>query len=301
MSRKRDEFDDPQFMEVVHGIFDVIDDKTSIKKKGRYISRFLILAVIVLFIAVIWYAYPKEKETQADLAIPVIRASSDPAKIQPDDPGGMDIPFQDSTLFDAMRQDGVNDKATRDITANKIENLLGNDEIALDRKQIFAGLKTEMKMDEAPQDEPTKEDPQKIEVIIPEPAITVPPVTETETEIAPAPSLETKVVAAPVSKPAEKPVSKPAPKDTTTAPAAGSHYIQMASLGSEDKANAEKSRIRKSYGDILGKTDWRVQKADLGNKGIYYRLQAGPMTQDSASKKCSQIKTQGGSCLVIKP
>jgi cell division protein FtsN len=44
-----------------------------------------------------------------------------------------------------------------------------------------------------------------------------------------------------------------------------------------------------------------VQKADLGSKGVWYRLQIGPMTnKTTASKLCEDLKSQGlPECLVV--
>jgi cell division protein FtsN len=44
-----------------------------------------------------------------------------------------------------------------------------------------------------------------------------------------------------------------------------------------------------------------VQKADLGSKGVWYRLQIGPIVDKTAATKlCGQLKSQGHpDCLVM--
>ena len=42
-----------------------------------------------------------------------------------------------------------------------------------------------------------------------------------------------------------------------------------------------------------------MKKADLGERGIYYRAQVGPFaSSDQANELCRALKAQGGDCLV---
>jgi hypothetical protein len=43
-----------------------------------------------------------------------------------------------------------------------------------------------------------------------------------------------------------------------------------------------------------------VQKADLGAKGIYYRVRVGQPTRDQAVALCEQLRTAGGDCLLAR-
>ena len=81
----------------------------------------------------------------------------------------------------------------------------------------------------------------------------------------------------------------------------GEHYIQLLSIKNASLAGAEWSRLTKRYPDQLTSAKYRVQRADLGERGIYYRIQAGPMSKDSANEICGAIKNQkSGSCLVTQ-
>ncbi|MCI5061141.1 MAG: SPOR domain-containing protein, partial [Alphaproteobacteria bacterium] len=103
-------------------------------------------------------------------------------------------------------------------------------------------------------------------------------------------------------KPQQKPEQKPAPVTQAPAPvASGSYYIQLASVKSADGAEIEWKKLQKKYTGPLAGLSHRVQKAELGEKGTFYRIQAGPVAKDQASRICSEIKkiTPGG-CLVKK-
>ncbi len=45
----------------------------------------------------------------------------------------------------------------------------------------------------------------------------------------------------------------------------------------------------------------RVQKADLGARGVFYRVQAGPFADGSAaSQTCDKAKRQKLACFVVR-
>lgn len=60
--------------------------------------------------------------------------------------------------------------------------------------------------------------------------------------------------------------------------------------------------MQKSHPDLLGDLRLTVQKADLGTKGVYYRIQAGPIPdRTTAEDVCAELKSAKQSCLVVKP
>ena len=81
----------------------------------------------------------------------------------------------------------------------------------------------------------------------------------------------------------------------------GSFFVQLGSVTDESKATGESARLSKSYSGILQGASVRVQRADLGEKGIRFRIQAGPMAKDSAVNLCNEIKVQKpGGCIVVQ-
>lgn len=91
----------------------------------------------------------------------------------------------------------------------------------------------------------------------------------------------------------------PANADFTITP--GTYYVQVGSVKTLEGAESEWGRIKKTFSEELGEAPHRVQAAELGDKGTFYRIQAGPMSKDSASSICDSIKAQKpGGCLVIQ-
>ncbi len=87
----------------------------------------------------------------------------------------------------------------------------------------------------------------------------------------------------------------------TSAPSPATYYVQLGSVTSEEGARSEWKRLMRSFSAELTGMDHRVKQADLGERGIYYRIQAGPMSREMASEMCSSIKAQKpGGCLVTR-
>lgn len=81
---------------------------------------------------------------------------------------------------------------------------------------------------------------------------------------------------------------------------AGTHYIQLGSLNSQGRAEAHWENLQRQFSSELGGLSMRVQKADLGDRGMFYRVQAGPLPADQAYSLCDSIKAQKpGGCLVV--
>ena len=79
------------------------------------------------------------------------------------------------------------------------------------------------------------------------------------------------------------------------------YRIQLASVRSEEQAQATWARMQKSNGDVLSSLTMRAIKVDLGDRGIYYRVQAGPLDEGGAQSACSKLKSRSVDCIVVKP
>jgi hypothetical protein len=81
--------------------------------------------------------------------------------------------------------------------------------------------------------------------------------------------------------------------------AVGNYRVQLAALKTEADASSAWKRLAAKYPDVLGSLAPHFEKADLGAKGIYYRVQAGPFTDKNAARDvCAKLKGLGQQCLV---
>ena len=313
------------------------------KFKSPVFATAAILLAGAAFAGVIITSYPSSDEAGD---VPIVQAEVTAFKEMPTDPGGMDVPFQDSTVYSSLR----NPEAPE---TTSIEDLLAEEE-PVDRLEAFAAeaeriiqesearrsaTDTASLVEEATgvesipeasggdtldaviaKAEAVRKIEQEVEKIAPTDAMNTNEVPEKpDTLHKPGSSPDTiefvrNVLEKKDAKPAEpvvaavEPTPTPAKKVATIQPAAGgfdirpgSHYVQLGSIKDASAAGSEWGKLTKKYPSELSGAKYRVERADLGDRGIFYRIQAGPMAKESASEICGSIKEQSpGACLVIQ-
>jgi cell division protein FtsN len=90
-----------------------------------------------------------------------------------------------------------------------------------------------------------------------------------------------------------------APNAPANAAASGGYLVQVSSQKSESDAQASYKSLQSRYPAVLGSHVPVIKRADLGDKGVYYRAMVGPFsTPEEASQFCGNLKTAGGQCVV---
>lgn len=202
----------------------------------RWVFVILILAVFGGFL---WQAYPRDaQQSGSDAEVPVIKADAAPIKTVPDDPGGMEIPYQDSTVFEQLA------KAPPLTEAESLRPQTVEEPVAVKKE------------------EPVKEQSAKEEV----------------------------------------PQKKEEPKEPEVATnPASDYYVQLGSF--KEKARAEEGwkNLLKKYPDLLKDLSSKIAQGEVPGKGVYYRLQAGQVSQARAKEICAGLKAVGNAgCMVVK-
>jgi hypothetical protein len=117
-----------------------------------------------------------------------------------------------------------------------------------------------------------------------------------------APPAQTRTPAAPM---AIAPQSNARTKIATRTPPAqavgGAYVVQVSAQKTEDEARASYHALQQKYPGVLSGREANIRRADLGDKGVYYRAQIGPFaTADQANALCGDLKAAGGQCIVQK-
>jgi SPOR domain len=103
------------------------------------------------------------------------------------------------------------------------------------------------------------------------------------------PAAETRTRAA-----AMKPEPAAAASDGT-----GGYMVQVSSQRNEADAQASFKTMQTKFAAVLGSRTPLIKRADLGEKGVYYRAMVGPFaSKDEAVQFCGGLKTAGGQCVV---
>jgi cell division septation protein DedD len=225
------------------------------------------LLVMGLFAGGLWLAYVEGMRHSAiagdNVDVPLIRADTRPMKVKPANPGGMAIPDRDLLIYGEGHP--------------TIEHLLPPPETPMDRP--------------APPPPPS-----------PPPA---PAGLQAATNAPPA-GLAAAAALAPEQQAGAStanPSSAPAkPAEARTAPAqAGGLRLQLGAVRSEDVAREEWSRIKRRNADLLGRLSAVAIRADLGDKGVYYRIQAGPVADPAAADRiCGELRQRHLGCIVVR-
>ena len=135
------------------------------------------------------------------------------------------------------------------------------------------------------------------QILAPEPA--------PEPEVQPAAEPEPEAELAPEPEPEAEPEAEPEPPAAPIQSAALSadtpgFLVQIGAVQDESAAAGEIARLTKRNPDILAELSGIVVRADLGDKGVWYRMRVGPFaTRAAADGVCGQLKAVDVGCFVV--
>jgi hypothetical protein len=286
--------------------FDEFDDHDSFVSRlgSRFGLRHAVLSVgLILTIAGGIWVVMNDDKGELSGSVPLIQADTTPYKVAPDEMGGMPVPNQNSTIFETLKGNG--DKP-------RVENLLAEDEQPMTKAEIMPveekittkveSTKTVVEMAPSATEKITEKVADERVAMIDATSDTAKP------EIMPLPPegndiANTEPSAAPATKeekPTEPKLDEPKKVDESTkSNTSGTAAIQFAAVKSDEEARKLWSNLQAKNPELQGKT-LRVQKADLGEKGVFYRVQVAGLSSDNASSLCGSIKSRGGSCMIVK-
>jgi cell division septation protein DedD len=119
----------------------------------------------------------------------------------------------------------------------------------------------------------------------------------------PPPAASIPVAAEPPAPP--PPAAKSAPTAVVAPPAAAAvkgYRLQLGAVRTPAAAKEEFERLKRLNGDVLRTLGYTAQSIDLGSRGIFYRIQAGPLADAAlAERDCSALNRRGVRCLLVKP
>lgn len=112
----------------------------------------------------------------------------------------------------------------------------------------------------------------------------------------------TPVVEAPKPRPIAKPETvKPKPVQKPVAkPVAGGYSVQFASLSTRGAAEQEIARIKRQHASLLGNKEFVILAAQVNGKTVYRVRLTGFKSSAEASGFCSNAKSDGLDCYVVK-
>jgi cell division septation protein DedD len=240
----------------------------SVKKKPKNLNIILlIVAAIIGFIALSWYAYVSSTRPKPIGSLEILRPDNEVKKLAPEDPGGMVIPGMNNSIYENISGDNPSEN-------NKKDNVLPPPEEPIIEKKNSDDIDL-MQIHEEPKavisdkefKDAIKKTPNKKQEI--EQKADNNPITEKNYSLN---------------------VAKPK-----------GYYVQIGSFKKASEAEQTWKAIYKKHQKTLGKVGHYIEYKDLGEKGVFFRLQAGPLdTESLARMHCNKLKNCGLACFVTK-
>lgn len=325
----------------------MLDDGTQLTGLNRWIPTIIVFCVVAGFFTLSWYAYHAGMQSVKEEDLLIVEADTGPLKEKPSDPGGMQFPNQDKTIFETfgnteskpqrverilptpeepMSKDAedntktwVNKKTTNALSANtdedgtrteilissatpppskeseKAEGYVAKRE---DTKTSFVqeklkereaekarlkahkekALKEKMEKEQAAAEAEKREAAKKREIEIRRKE-------DASTQAAKERAAEQKTAM-------QKSDNAPSSQASNT----GAQMVQLGAFRSNDEANRAWETMHIKH-KILSDKRPTVVRADLGEKGVYYRLRVANL--DDAKTLCTVLKSTGQACLPV--
>lgn len=241
------------------------------RRRGTILTVMVSIAAIASFGSVVWWAHNQDVRAGGKGLEPlVVQAPPTPTRVKPENAGGLVPPDQDKEVYNRIAPGAV---------ATQPEKLLPG---STTPRLPAGGMPTPS----APKDAEAARTPTPIQTVAttPTPPANAPTVTQ-----------------APTSKPANESGPSIASLIEGMSGSTGGWRIQIASVKSEDIAKSTWARLQAAHGDVLANLRMQPARVDLGDKGVWYRVQAGPLDEKQAQGVCGTLKSRKTDCVAVPP
>jgi cell division septation protein DedD len=259
--------------------FEIRDDETG---RGPLILV-LALGVLLIFAGVVWNTY-RQGVRSTEGGLPVIASNDGPYKRAPDQSGGLEVAGQDKAYYDSM--DGLGDPAVQKASARNPIDIRRRDPVLAGGPGELPPVEEEneapkIRYAEAEPQAPAEEDSQPIQIAV----ARTPVIAE---------SLE------PITGASEIAVTSAPSVQRSRFSEVGTYQVQLSALRSEDAARSAWTRLQNTAPDLFAGANLDIQRADLGARGVFYRLRVGSFAnRDAAKGFCADVKAAGKDCMVV--
>jgi cell division septation protein DedD len=244
------------------------------RRRGQILTVMVSIAAIASFGSVVWWAHNQDvKAGGRGLEPLVVQAPATPSRVKPENAGGLTVPNQDKEVFNRLQPNTV---------PAQPEKLLPG---STNPKLPAGGILPTPAAPKPSDSEVASKTPTPLQAATP----------ASVTPGAPAPAVtETKPAAT------ESGPSIASLIDNISGPVGG-WRVQVASVKNEDVAKSTWARLQSAHGDVMANLRMQAVRVDLGDKGVWYRVQGGPLDEKQAQNVCSTLKTRKADCVLVPP
>jgi hypothetical protein len=314
-----------------------LDEAPPPRRRGRVLAIMVALFAVGGFGGVLWYAYTQGQRS-ADAVAPILRADESPSRVRPDQPGGMVVPHQDKLVLNNMQQAVRPGQPERLLppaeaplpqTTRTAPPPMTSVPLPIPPAPVPATPPVATQAVPPPATPvvppppvamapPVVVPPPPAPIVIPPmpppannlvvppapppvaPSASAPPVTPQSIPAMPPPTQSATATARPTPAPNPAPSPTPAAATVPNRTGSGEWRIQLGSFPAVEQASVQWDRLRRAHAELqpLSLTTVRV---DLGARGVWYRVQAGPLNESGARQICEDLKSKKRDCLVVRP
>jgi SPOR domain len=285
-------------------VFDASEEDEDVEGSRLPLLIVLALLVLAMFAGFVWLAY-SEGVARGRGETPVITAEAGPARVAPQNPGGTE-PYKGFKIYEQPAPPD-DDTAQSTAPAQKPSSPPPATKPALTEPTPAPTApvkKAEAPVPVAPVSAPSVS-PAPVKVAAAAPPKPVPAMkpsqlpAQSAAPIGPATAPPRALNATPA--PAAPVTAKPVPTATPAAASGGTFVLQIGAYKSQADADTAWTTYKTKHASLLSGYSPDVRQADLGDKGIWYRLRiAGFPSKDVASALCDRLKADGGGCFLGK-
>ncbi len=259
------------------------------RAKGLRILSLFAIGVVVIFLVAIGYIYMSGNHAADPDHLPLITENNPPQKSRPADPGGMEIPHQDASVYDHLDAKQAADQPEKLLPPPEAPVTQADQQTNRPADQNAAPATMAATVPEQlpslPSNAPAAQQAAVADKAAPNAATQAPPVVTP----APAQAAQTNT-AAPVQ------TAQPVVADNSQV----SYRIQLGAVRDQAAADKEWARMESKYSSDLKGLNSSFTPVSLGDKGTFLRIQAGPLSKEEAEARCAKLKGENQACLIVK-
>ena len=251
------------------------------RRRSQILTFMVSIAAIASFGSVVWWAHSQDVKAGGKGLEPlVVQAPTTPSRMKPENAGGMVPPNQDKEVYNRMAPGAVPIQPEKLLPASTNPKLPPNGlpAPAAPKPPEPEASKTPTPLQ--PAAPATGSGP------TPPPTATDKPATVQSTDVKPATTEAGPSIASLI--------------DNISGPTGG-WRVQVASVKNEDVAKSTWARLQSAHGDVMANLKMQAVRVDLGDKGVWYRVQAGPLDEKQAHSICSTLKGRKSDCVAVPP
>jgi SPOR domain len=253
------------------------------RRRSQILTVMVSIAAIASFGSVVWWAHNQDvKSGGRGLEPLVVQAPTTPSRVKPENAGGLVPPNQDKEVYNRIAPGAV------PVQAEKLLPAATNPKLPANGMPTPAAPK--------PPEAEASKTPTPLQPVQPPGSGPTPP---------PAGATTPATASTPATTDVKPGTTETGPSiasliDNISGPTGG-WRVQVASVKNEDVAKSTWARLQSAHGDVMANLRMQAVRVDLGDKGVWYRVQAGPLDEKQAQSVCGTLKGRKTDCVVVAP